>query len=78
MTDYLVAKEYEPNVSLERTVTISWAWSFDGDDDMDTLCGNAAANGNTTKDVDDNDWTLDNTIGLTVTTTVEQIQTFSA
>ena len=78
MTDYLVAKEYKPNVSLERTVTISWAWSFDGDDDMDTVCGNAAANGNTIKDVDDNDWTLDNTIGLTVTTTVEQIQTLSA
>lgn len=80
LTNYLVAKEYAPNLSLDRTVTIGWSWAFEGDNAMDTICGNAAANTVTANEFveDGTTWELDNTIGLSVVTTVEQIKEFSA
>lgn len=56
------SKEFKPNASLADHVgpTITWEWAFDGDDELDTKLGQKGTD----------------TIQLTLTTTVTQINTY--
>ena len=74
--------EFEAGKMVETQFTLSWEWPFSSTDNvndkMDTLCGDAAANGNTIKDKDDNDWTLQNTVGFKISTEVVQLDKMTA
>lgn len=43
LTTYVSAAEYAPNTDLGAVFELSWYWDINGDNDKDTVLGNAAA-----------------------------------
>lgn len=78
-----VEASFVAGVSINKKFTLSWEWKWVDDataNRFDTLCGNAAETGSYTEDVnktpadstDDILWSLEKTVGFSVTTEVAQ------